>query len=122
MKIKVLLLAVLPFIASSNELLKCPEPKIEPSQSNRSSSLDSLDGWGKHFGYEHSAEIVEDPTGKANQVLRVELRDGDVYRTRSGEHYRAEVYETFRAKFDTPMQYSFKVLVTDEWQTADVRA
>ncbi|WP_261836558.1 polysaccharide lyase [Vibrio ishigakensis] len=124
MNLKALLIATL-FLssaASSEELLQCPELKNKTAPTSRYSSFDSLAGWGKHFGYEHSAQIVDDPTGKANQVLRVELRDGDVYRTRSGEHYRAEVYETFRAKFDTPMQYSFKVLITDEWQTADVRA
>ncbi|MGR5543120.1 heparin lyase I family protein, partial [Vibrio campbellii] len=70
----------------------------------------------------HSAQIVIDPQNNQNRVMRFELREGDVFETRSGEHFRAEVYERYRAPFDVDMHYRFKVLTPNEWEYDDVRA
>lgn len=103
--------------------LDCPVPKAMPdSEHHLSSDFNSLSGWGKHFGYAHSVQIVSDPLNHLNRVVRFEIREGDVFRTRTGESNRAEIYERYRAPFDVGIHYKFKVLITDEWQFDNVRA
>ncbi|MGL6315535.1 polysaccharide lyase [Vibrio sp. WXL103] len=103
--------------------LTCPPSKVvSADEHQRSSDLETLAGWGKQFGHVHSATIITDPIDSNNQVLRIELREGEQYQTRSGWYHRAEVYEQYRAPFDTPMRYQFRVYIPDEWQFADVRA
>lgn len=116
------LISMLCFSVYSADLY-CPEQKKSDSiQHTRQSDFSNLDGWGKHFSDSHSAKIANDPVSESNTVLKVTLRDGEVYETRSGEHFRAEVYEQYRAPFDKPLYYRFKVLIPDEWEYADVRA
>ncbi|MEH0675316.1 heparin lyase I family protein [Vibrio scophthalmi] len=102
--------------------LSCPDIKSDDTAHQWHSPFDDLQGWGSHFGYPHSAMIVQDPMDSSNNVLRLELRDGDQFHTRSGYAYRAEVYERYKAPFNRPIHYRFKVLITDQWQYDDVRA
>lgn len=54
--------------------------------------------------------------------MRVEVRENDVFATRTGDAYRAEVYERYKAPFYTGMRYRFRTLISDEWEFDDVRA
>ncbi|MGR5414021.1 polysaccharide lyase [Vibrio astriarenae] len=117
-----MLLLVSPFSSGQSEL-NCPIPKNTDKEApQRYSDFSSFVGWGKHFSLPHSAQIVIDPQNNQNRVMRFELREGDVFETRSGEHFRAEVYERYRAPFDVDMHYRFKVLIPNEWEYDDVRA
>ncbi|GAL10301.1 hypothetical protein JCM19233_1278 [Vibrio astriarenae] len=103
--------------------LECPVLDTRSEQGHHfESDFSSLNGWGAHFNYPHSAQIVADPIDNSNQALRIELQPGDVFQTRTGEANRAEIYETYRAPFNAEMQYRFRILISDEWQFDNVRA
>ncbi|MDV5168582.1 polysaccharide lyase [Photobacterium rosenbergii] len=116
-------LAFVTFESSSSSLLECPvyDSKTDNNH-HRDSDFSDLLGWGLHFGYTHSAQTVNDPKNISNHVLRVELRENDLFRTRTGDFYRAEIYENYRAQFGVGIQYKFKVLIPNEWEFDDVRA
>ncbi|MCQ1059685.1 polysaccharide lyase [Photobacterium sp. ZSDE20] len=123
LKSLLLLFSVASFTIYASPELTCPQPDYSKDLLHqRSSDFSSLDDWGRHFSYPHSAQLVSDPVNPSNTSLRMTLHQGDVYTTRSGEHFRAEVYERYRAQFEQPMYYRFKVLIPDEWEFADVRA
>ncbi|MEZ9552982.1 polysaccharide lyase [Vibrio breoganii] len=123
LKTALLVIGILSTPLYAMEDLQCLEKKKKDStEQSRTSDFSSLEGWGQHFSQAHSAQIVDDPLNENNTALRVTLREGEVYETRSGEHFRAEVYERYKAPFEEPMYYRFKVLIPDEWEFADVRA
>ncbi|WP_165311220.1 polysaccharide lyase [Vibrio ziniensis] len=103
--------------------LQCPSNDVKKSpQYYRFSDLSQINDWGHHYSYPYSAQIVSDPMDDSNKVLRVEIREGDTYRTYTGERHRAEIYEAYKANFNQLTHYSFRVLIPDEWQFVDVRS
>lgn len=122
---KVLFMVVVLFLGGckSIEPDDCPEPK---GGREHRVALDfddgTLEGWGHHFPHDESAKVVEDPANKDNRVVRFKLEEGEVYTTRSGEFYRAELYERYKAPFKVDMRYSFRVYIGDEWENDDIRA
>ncbi len=109
--------------SSAYSELHCPVSKAKKSpQQSRFSDFSHINDWGHHFSYTHSARIISDPIDPDNKVLRMEIRQGDTYRTYTGDRHRAEVYETYKAVFNQPIHYSFRVYVPEEWQFADVRS
>lgn len=103
--------------------LACPTSNdASKQQYERSVSFSNLTDWGRHFSYVHSATLVPDPHNEEHIVLRVEVQENDVFATRTGDAYRAEVYERYKAPFNTEMRYRFKTLISEEWEFDDVRA
>ncbi|GAL27109.1 hypothetical protein JCM19239_1123 [Vibrio variabilis] len=111
-----------PVSAFSGEL-ECPTSQDDSNQQYENSvNFPNLTDWGKHFSYAHSATLVPDPHNEEHTVLRVEVQENDVFATRTGDAYRAEVYERYKAPFNTETRYRFKTLISEEWEFDDVRA
>lgn len=85
-----------PVSAFSGEL-ECPTSQDDSNQQYENSvNFPNLTDWGKHFSYAHSATLVPDPHNEEHTVLRVEVQENDVFATRTGDAYRAEVYEAIK--------------------------